>query len=189
MSLRLATAVASIALLASCGDDRPDGRAASPTPVPAAATESAQPRDRDDPMRGGLHDGVRNAGPAAPAGMTVIDTTPVADGSAVVLPSDPFRQDGRSTVQPDIQPMPAEPARMDADSVITERVREAVRADPAMSELAGGITVTTVRAVVTLQGGVASQAERDSIGRTAGQVAGVQRVENGLDVMQTIAAP
>lgn len=66
------------------------------------------------------------------------------------------------------------------DTVITAKVKAAIFAEPDLKTLQ--INVTTVQGVVTLNGSVDSQVDKERAKEIAGAVAGVTRVENGLVV-------
>ena len=69
-----------------------------------------------------------------------------------------------------------------ADLGITRSIREAIRADNALSMNAHNVKVASSDGVVTLRGPVASASEKAAVSATAQRVAGVRRVENELEV-------
>jgi osmotically-inducible protein OsmY len=70
-----------------------------------------------------------------------------------------------------------------ADLTITQEIRKAIVADKNMSTNAHNVKVITNGGVVTLRGPVDSAAEKAKIYATAQKVAGVNRVENQLEVV------
>lgn len=70
----------------------------------------------------------------------------------------------------------------ESDIRITADIRRAIMEDSLMSMNAQNCKVITQNGVVTLRGPVASQAEKDAIGAKAQAVAGVNRVDNQLEV-------
>jgi hyperosmotically inducible protein len=68
------------------------------------------------------------------------------------------------------------------DLDLTQRIRQAVVADKALSTTAHNIKIITVDGVVTLRGPVTSEQEKTKIVATAQQIAGVKQVENHLEV-------
>jgi osmotically-inducible protein OsmY len=70
----------------------------------------------------------------------------------------------------------------DADRQLTARVRQAIVADNQLSTSAHNVKVITANGVVTLRGPVKSDQERAAVAAKAQQVAGVQRVDNQLEV-------
>ena len=70
----------------------------------------------------------------------------------------------------------------DADRQLTARVRQMIVADDALSTSAHNVKVITANGVVTLRGPVKSDQERAAVAAKAQQVAGVQRVDNQLEV-------
>ena len=77
---------------------------------------------------------------------------------------------------------PGDQSKSQADLDLTQRVRQAVVADPSLSTSAHNIKIITVDGVVTLRGPVASEQEKTKIITTAQQIAGVKKVENHLEV-------
>jgi hypothetical protein len=69
-----------------------------------------------------------------------------------------------------------------ADVSITERIRQSVRANEAMSANARAITIITVDGKVTLRGSVNSDAEKQMIGDAAAKTVPPDKVNNQLEV-------
>jgi hyperosmotically inducible periplasmic protein len=80
-----------------------------------------------------------------------------------------------------IQALPAQ-AENEADITISAAIRKAVVDDSALSLNAHNVKITTANGVVTLQGPVKSDREKQSIESKAKQVAGVKNVNNLLEV-------
>ena len=80
-----------------------------------------------------------------------------------------------------IQALPAQ-AENEADITISAAIRKAVVDDSALSLNAHNVKITTANGVVTLQGPVKSDREKQSIESKAKQVAGVKTVINLLEV-------
>lgn len=66
------------------------------------------------------------------------------------------------------------------DSAITASIKADLLKDPALSALK--VEVSTDKGEVTLKGNVKNQADKERAGRLAGAVAGVQKVNNDLQV-------
>lgn len=80
-------------------------------------------------------------------------------------------------------PTPLDQSNDSRDIEITAEIRRAVVDDAAMSTNAKNIKIITAKGgVVTLRGVVDSEAEKDSIEAKAKAVAGVQSVDNQLEV-------
>lgn len=79
------------------------------------------------------------------------------------------------------QVLPAQ-AENEADITISAAIRKAVVDDSALSVNAHNVKITTADGVVTLQGPVKSDREKQSIESKAKQVAGVKNVNNLLEV-------
>ena len=73
-------------------------------------------------------------------------------------------------------------AENEADITISAAIRKAVVDDSALSLNAHNVKITTANGVVTLQGPVKSDREKQSIESKAKQVAGVKNVINMLEV-------
>jgi hyperosmotically inducible protein len=68
------------------------------------------------------------------------------------------------------------------DLQLAESVRQAITADPSLSPSARSVEISSDEGVVVLRGEVQSQDEKDRLESIAQQVAGVQKVENELEV-------
>lgn len=67
------------------------------------------------------------------------------------------------------------------DLTITSTIRKSIMASD-MSTLAKNVKIISINGVVTLRGPVDTAAEKETIGQLAGAAAGVQKVDNLLDV-------
>ena len=70
----------------------------------------------------------------------------------------------------------------DADRQLTARVRQSIVADDSLSTSAHNVKIITASGVVTLRGPVKSDQERAAVAAKAQKVAGVQRVDNQLEI-------
>jgi hypothetical protein len=70
----------------------------------------------------------------------------------------------------------------DTDRQLTARVRQVIVADDSLSTSAHNVKIITASGVVTLRGPVKSDQERSAVAAKAQQVAGVQRIDNQLEV-------
>jgi len=68
------------------------------------------------------------------------------------------------------------------DLGITQKIRQAVVKDDALSMTAKNAKIITVDGVVTLRGPVKSDKEKTEIGALAQAVTGVKRVDNQLEI-------
>ena len=77
---------------------------------------------------------------------------------------------------------PGDPSESAADRALTQRVQQAVAADELLSTAAKNIKIITRNGVVTLWGPVDSLEEKESIGAKAQHIAGVNNVDNQLEL-------
>jgi osmotically-inducible protein OsmY len=77
---------------------------------------------------------------------------------------------------------PLDQGSSEADVKITQQIRQALMDSEELSVNGKNVKVITLDRVVTLRGPVESTAERNAIGRVAQATAGVQRVDNQLEV-------
>jgi osmotically-inducible protein OsmY len=77
---------------------------------------------------------------------------------------------------------PGDPAESAADRALTQRIQQAVAADELLSAAAKNIKIITRNGVVTLWGPVDSLEEKESIGAKAQHIAGVNNVDNQLEL-------
>jgi hyperosmotically inducible periplasmic protein len=77
---------------------------------------------------------------------------------------------------------PGDQSESEADRTLTQEIRKAVVADDSLSILAKNIKIITVDGVVTLRGPVQSPREKETIGTKAQQIAGIDKIDNQLEV-------
>jgi osmotically-inducible protein OsmY len=77
---------------------------------------------------------------------------------------------------------PGDQSESAADRVITQQIRQAVVADASLSMLAKNIKIITADGIVTLRGPVQSSQEKEVIEVKARQLAGMNQVDNQLEV-------
>jgi osmotically-inducible protein OsmY len=77
---------------------------------------------------------------------------------------------------------PGDQSETEADRTLTQRIRQAVVADDALSMTAKNIKIITVDGVVTLRGPVKTLAEKSTIEATAQQIAGAEKVDSQLEL-------
>jgi len=77
---------------------------------------------------------------------------------------------------------PTDQGENEVDLTITQKIRQGVVKDDALSMTAKNIKIITVDGVVTLRGPVKSEKEKTDINTLAQTVAGVKRVDNQLEI-------
>jgi len=77
---------------------------------------------------------------------------------------------------------PGDQSESQADRALTQQIRKAVRADKSLSTMAKNIKIITVDGVVTLRGPVRSPHEKETIAAKAEQIAGMDKIDNQLEV-------
>jgi hyperosmotically inducible periplasmic protein len=77
---------------------------------------------------------------------------------------------------------PGDQGENEADLNVTQRIRQDVIADEALSMTAKNVKIITMEGVVTLRGPVDSDKERSQIAAIAQRAPGVKRVDNQLEV-------
>jgi len=80
-------------------------------------------------------------------------------------------------------PTPIDQSNRPEDLEITQRIRQAILDDQALSVSAENIKIITIDGKVTLRGPVKSEAEKAAIVAKAQQVAGTTQVDDQLEVM------
>jgi osmotically-inducible protein OsmY len=109
--------------------------------------------------------------------MSLISVTPVR---AEQYPAD---NSGRNVRDEDANRVtPQDQSNTKTDVRITQAIRKAVVADKHLSTSAHNVKIITRKGVVTLRGPVTSAAERSTIEAKASRVAGVNHVDNQLEV-------
>jgi hyperosmotically inducible protein len=77
---------------------------------------------------------------------------------------------------------PGDQSESQADRALTQQIRKAVVGDKSLSTMAKNIKIITVDGVVTLRGPVKNPHEKETIAAKAQQIAGVNKVDNQLEV-------
>jgi osmotically-inducible protein OsmY len=77
---------------------------------------------------------------------------------------------------------PGDQSETEADRTLTQRIRQAVVADDALSITAKNIKIITVDGVVTLRGPVKTLQEKNTIEAKAQQIAGADKVNSQLEL-------
>ncbi|MCE2983274.1 MAG: BON domain-containing protein [Parachlamydia sp.] len=73
----------------------------------------------------------------------------------------------------------------DLDRAVTQKIRQAIVGDEALSTNAKNVKIITVNGVVTLRGVVNNDREKNEIARKTKEVSGVNNVDNQLEVKET----
>jgi hyperosmotically inducible periplasmic protein len=79
-------------------------------------------------------------------------------------------------------PTPIDQGNNDADLSVTQNIRKSLMDDPALTTTGKNVKIVTKNGIVTLLGAVSSAEEKASIESKAKTVAGVQRVDNQLEI-------
>lgn len=105
------------------------------------------------------------------------DTGNMGEGTSSISPPSQTAMDDTATEAP---PMAGseESAAGAVDQELTQRVEQALSADPA----AQNIQITAANGEVTLMGSVSTEQEKTNLAKKAQQVAGVTKVNNQLEV-------
>ncbi len=77
---------------------------------------------------------------------------------------------------------PLDQSESEADRTITQKIRQAIMSDSALSTNAKNIKIITIKGIVTLRGPVVSSQEKDAIARKVNGVQGIVKVDNQLEV-------
>ena len=77
---------------------------------------------------------------------------------------------------------PGDQSETEADRTVTQHIRRAVVADDSLSTMAKNVKIITTDGVVTLRGPVQSPHEKATIEAKARQFAGINQVDNQLEV-------
>jgi hyperosmotically inducible protein len=77
---------------------------------------------------------------------------------------------------------PGDQSESEADRTVTQEIRRAVVADDSLSIMAKNVKIITADGVVTLRGPVENPNEKKAIEAKARQFAGVNKVDNQLEV-------
>ncbi|MEP7125155.1 MAG: BON domain-containing protein [Byssovorax sp.] len=101
-------------------------------------------------------------------------------GSAATAPADNTKVNERD--QKTAALTPTDQGENEVDRTITQKVRQGVMKDDALSITAKNVKIITANAVVTLRGPVKSEKERADIVAIAQGTDGVKRVDNQLEI-------
>src|SRR5215510_12338078 len=104
----------------------------------------------------------------------------VAESPAANTPADNTGKNVRD--RSDAAVTPFDQSENEADRTLTQRVRQAVVDDDALSTNAKNIKIITQNGVVTLRGPVKSDEERQRVVAKAQQIAGDKNVNNQLEI-------
>ena len=77
---------------------------------------------------------------------------------------------------------PLDQSESEEDRTITQKIRQVIMSDDALSTNAKNIKIITLNGVVTLRGPVASSQEKDAIARKVSDVHGIVRLDNQLEI-------
>jgi hyperosmotically inducible protein len=77
---------------------------------------------------------------------------------------------------------PGDQSESEADRTVTQQIRRAVVSDDSLSTLAKNVKIITADGVVTLRGPVENPHEKEAIERKARQFAGINKVDNQLEL-------
>jgi hyperosmotically inducible protein len=80
---------------------------------------------------------------------------------------------------------PFDQSESEVDRTITQKIRQAIMSDSALSTNAKNIKIITIKGVVTLRGPVASSQEKDAIARKVNDVQGVIKLDNQIEVTRS----
>lgn len=77
---------------------------------------------------------------------------------------------------------PLDQSETEADRTITQKIRQAIMSDNALSTNAKNIKIITIKGVVTLRGPVASVQEKEAIVNKLHGIQGIVQVDNQIEV-------
>jgi hyperosmotically inducible protein len=77
---------------------------------------------------------------------------------------------------------PGDQSESEADRTVTQQIRRAVVSDDSLSTMAKNVKIITADGVVTLRGPVENPNEKEAIETKARQLAGINKVDNQLEV-------
>jgi osmotically-inducible protein OsmY len=78
---------------------------------------------------------------------------------------------------------PGDQSESEADRTLTQRIRQAVVADEALSTTAKNVKIITINGMVTLRGPVKNSQEKGTIEAKARQIAGADKVDSQLEII------
>jgi osmotically-inducible protein OsmY len=79
---------------------------------------------------------------------------------------------------------PGDQAENAADRTLTQQIRQAIVADESLSATAKNIKIITANGVVTLRGPVKNPQEKDMIEAKAQRIAGADKVDSQLEILE-----
>jgi osmotically-inducible protein OsmY len=91
---------------------------------------------------------------------------------------------GRNVRDRDATLTPGNQSESESDRKITQKIRQAVVGDDALSTNAKNIKIITIDGIVTLRGPVNNDSEKQSIDMKAKSVQGVKRVDNLIEIIR-----
>ena len=77
---------------------------------------------------------------------------------------------------------PLDQSESEADRALTQKIRQSIVSDSALSTNAKNIKIVTINGVVTLRGPVASSQEKDAIAKKVSDIQGIVKVDNQLEI-------
>jgi hyperosmotically inducible periplasmic protein len=107
-------------------------------------------------------------------------TRPQGTVNAETAPADNTKKNERDRDTSTLTP--GDQGENEVDRTITQKIRQAVVKDDALSMTAKNVKIITVDGVVTLRGPVKSDKEKTDINALAQRVEGVKRVDNQLEI-------
>lgn len=79
---------------------------------------------------------------------------------------------------------PSDQSENEVDRTITQKIRQGIMEDPALSFNAKNIKIITINGVVTLRGVVNQEKEKIEITKKIKSISGVRNVDNQLEIIQ-----
>ena len=101
-------------------------------------------------------------------------------GNAMNVPADNTKANQRD--QNTAALTPTDQGENEIDRTITQKIRQGVMKDDALSITAKNVKIITTNSVVTLRGPVSNEKERSDIATIAAGTDGVKRVDNQLEI-------
>lgn len=77
---------------------------------------------------------------------------------------------------------PLDQSESEADRMITQKIRQAIMSDSALSTNAKNIKIITINGMVTLRGPVDNSQEKETIAKKVKNIQGIVKVDNQLEV-------
>lgn len=91
---------------------------------------------------------------------------------------------GRNVRDRDATLTPGNQSENEADRTITQKLRQALMDDDALSTNAKNIKIITINGVITLRGPVNNDNEKASIDKKAKSISGVKNVDNQIEIVR-----